>query len=343
MKALVLTGPGAAFEITDVPDPVAGPGEAVARVRACGSGLTIQHVKAGRAMIEFPGIIGHEITADIVEVGVGVMDLAIGDAVTAYYYLSCGRCRRCRDDLEPLCENSSGNVGKDCDGGYAEYIRLPARNFIRIPDRVDHQAHPAEIGVVCDAIATPYKVNKRTRTAPGETVAVFGAGGGLGIHQVMLSKWAGARVIAIDTKPRKFEACRRAGADHVVDAADGHIFEAIMDLTGGRGADIAVDYVSSSTTLDQAFRCLGVKGRMVTLGGAGQTFRADAREMLLKELDLLGSRYVTRDEITEAFELVATGEIWPLVSETCDMDGAEALHRRIEAGEVTGRAALLIG
>ena len=120
MKALVLNGPDQPFEITEIPDPIAGPGEAIAKVFACGSGLTIQHVKAGRMSADFPRIIGHEISAEIVEVGSGVSGLEIGDGVTSYYYINCGHCRWCLSGFEPLCENCLGNVGRECDGGYAE-------------------------------------------------------------------------------------------------------------------------------------------------------------------------------------------------------------------------------
>src|SRR6266545_4748004 len=178
MRALVLRAANTPFELVQVPDPVAGPGEAVARVLACGTGLTIQHYKAGRTAVAFPRIMG----------------LKIGDPVTAYYYLNCGYCRYCLSNLEPLCDNPKGLVGKECEGGYAEYIKLPAHNFIRLPAGLDHKAHPAEIGVVTDALATPYKVLKRANIKAGETVAIFGAGGGLGIHQVMMAKWARARV-----------------------------------------------------------------------------------------------------------------------------------------------------
>lgn len=310
---------------------------------ACGSGLTIQHGKAGRTALRCPRVIGHEIAGEIVEVGAGVTGLGIGDAVTAYYYLFCGRCRMCLANLEPLCENAGGNVGKDCDGGYAEYVKLPAQNFLKLPESLDHRTHPAEIGVISDALATPYKVNRRTRTGPGETVAVFGAGGGLGIHQLMLSRWAGARTIAVEIAAEKLEACRTAGADEVVNASRASVVEALKDLTGGKGVDVAVDYVSSTATLEQAVEALAPKGRMVTLGGAGQVFRVDARQMLRKELDLLGSRYVTRSEIIETLELVARGEVWPMVTDIRPMAEAEALHERIEKGAVIGRAALLIG
>jgi propanol-preferring alcohol dehydrogenase len=211
-----------------------------------------------------------------------------------------------------------------------------------LPDRLDYKAHPAEIGVITDALATPWKVLKRARVRAGETVAVFGAGGGVGIHQVMMAKWARARVIAVDIAKDKFDACRKAGADEVVDASRGDVAQALLDLTRGEGVDAAIDYVSSTTTLEAGAKALGRRGRLVTLGGAGQPFRASAMDMLLKEQDLLGSRYVTRSEILETLELVARGEVWPIVTEIRPLADADALHERVERGQVTGRAALLI-
>ena len=343
MKAMVLAGPNRPFELTTRPDPLPGPGEAVARVISCGSGLTIQHVKAGRRPgVKFPRIIGHEITGEIVAVGAGVSGLAVGDAVTAYYYLNCGHCRWCLANLEPLCAHSGGNVGLDCDGGYAEYIKLPAHIFIKLPEGLDYKEHPAEIGVITDALATPFKVLSRARVKPGETVAVFGAGGGLGIHQVMMAKWAKARVIAVDTAAEKFDACRKAGADAVVNPRDGDVVGALKDLTDGEGVDVVVDYVSATATLEAGAKALGRRGRLVTLGGAGQPFQASAMDLLHKEQELLGSRYVTRAEILATLDIVARGEVWPLVTDVRPLEEAEAVHERVERGEVIGRAALRV-
>jgi D-arabinose 1-dehydrogenase-like Zn-dependent alcohol dehydrogenase len=343
MKALMLKAPNTPFELVNVPDPTPGPGEAVAKVLACGSGLTIQHVKAGRNKANFPLIIGHEITGEIVAIGAGVRGIKTGDAVTSYFYLNCGHCRWCLDKLEPLCEHSAGNIGRECDGGYAEYIKLPAPNFIKLPDELDYKAHPAEIGVITDALATPFKVLRRAQVKAGETVAVFGAGGGLGIHQLMLAKWARARVIAVDTAANKFDACRKAGADEVVDASRGSVVEQIMELTKGRGVDVAIDYVSQTATLEAAFKSLGHKGRMVTLGGSGKPFQVSADQLLKHEQDVLGSRYVTRSEVIDTLKLVARGDVWPIVTDIRPLAEAEALHERVERGEVIGRAALLIG
>lgn len=340
MKALVLHAPGA-FSLETVPDPVAGPGEAVVKVIACGAGLTIQHVKSGRAKVEFPRIIGHEITGIVAETGPGVTHLAVGDPVTAYFYLTCGHCKWCRIDRATLCENFGGYVGRACDGGYAEYMKLPAENFLRLPDGLDWRSHPAEAGVITDAIATPVKVIRHAGIKAGETVAVFGAGGGLGIHMVMLAKWAHARVIAVDIAADKFDACRAAGAEICINPHNGNAVEALCDAFGGP-VDVVLDFVSSKETLETGVQALGRGGRLVTLGGAGRGFEVDAFRMLQRELVLMGSRYATRQEVIESLDLCARGEVWPLVTETADMAGAEALHDRVEKGLVTGRAAVLI-
>ena len=272
-----------------------------------------------------------------------VRGLAVGDAVTAYYYLNCGHCRWCLASLEPLCENSGGNVGKNCDGGYAQYIKLPAHIFIKLPAGLDYKAHPAEIGVITDALATPYKVLNRARVKAGETVAIFGAGGGLGIHQVLMAKWARAKVVAVDVARAKLDACVKAGADAVIDASACDPATALRDLTHGQGVDVAIDYVSTTATLEAGVKALGRRGRLVTLGGAGKTFQASSLEILLGEQDLLGSRYVTRTDILETLDIVARGEVWPLVSDIRPLAQAEALHERLERGEITGRAALLVG
>ena len=164
----------------------------------------------------------------------------------------------------------------------------------------------------------------------------------MGIHQVMFAEWAKARVIAIDLATSKFDACRKAGADEVVDPGSADVAEALLDLTNGQGVDVVIDYVSATSTLEAGAKALGRHGRLVTLGGAGQRFQVSAMDLLNKEQELLGSRYVTRSEILETFDIVARGEVWPLVTDVRPLEQAEAVHDRVERGEVTGRAALRI-
>jgi len=186
------------------------------------------------------------------------------------------------------------------------------------------------------------KVIRHAGVEAGETVAVFGAGGGLGIHMLMLAKWAHAKVIAVDIATDKFAACRDAGADICIDPRDDDAVEALKDISGG-GINVAIDFVSSTETLETGVQALGRGGRMVTLGGSGQTFGAHAHAMLEKELVLMGSRYATRQEVIESLELCGRGDVWPLVTEIAGMEGADALHERVEKGLVTGRAAIMIG
>ena len=131
---MVLREPGKPFVEEEYPDPVPGPGEAVAKVMACGAGLTIHHARMGRVPgVNYPLIIGHGITAVITALGEGVEGLQEGDAVTAHFYVTCGRCKWCLINRETLCENFTGYIGRQVQGAYAEYIKLPARNFIKIP------------------------------------------------------------------------------------------------------------------------------------------------------------------------------------------------------------------
>ena len=343
MKAMLLKGKNQPLVLETVPDPVPGPGEAVARVLACGAGLTVHHARAGRLPIDYPRILGHEITGEIVAVGAGVNRLKAGDPVTAYFYLNCGHCYWCRINRETLCDNFAGYVGRECDGGYAEYIKLPADNFLPIPEGLDWKKFPAEAGVICDAIATPVKVTRKARVGVTDTVAVIGAGGGLGVHMLMVSRWAHARkVIAVDTRAAKFETCLKAGADATVDASDGKVAQQLIDLTQGRGVDVVFDYVCSKDSIEAAIAGLNKGGRLVLLAGNSQRFDADAPSIMRKEIEVMGSRYATKQEVIESLELVARGDLWPIVTEKQPLAEAEAVHRQLEAGTVVGRAALMI-
>ena len=151
-----------------------------------------------------------------------------------------------------------------------------------------------------------------------------------------------SRATAVDVMASKFEACLKAGADTTIDASDGRLAEQLLEATGGKGIDVAIDFVCSASTLEAAFAALAKGGRLVMLGGHGAKFTANPGEMLRKELELLGSRYATKDEVAESLELVARGELSPIVPEKVPLAEAETVHQRLDKGLVTGRAALLI-
>jgi propanol-preferring alcohol dehydrogenase len=342
MQAVLIKGAGTPLTLETVPDPTPGPGEAVAKVHACGAGLTIHHVRAGRTAVNYPRILGHEIAGEIVAVGSGVTEVAVGDPVTAYFYLTCGHCHWCRINRETLCDNLAGHVGRDIDGGYAEYMKAPARSFIKLPPDLDWRAHPAEAGVICDAIATPVKVIRKARVDYSDTVAVFGAGGGLGLHMLQAARWAGAKkVIAVDVMASKFEACGKAGADACVDATAGRVAEQLRELTQGKGVDVAIDFVGAPECGAAALGAMNKGARLVLLAGRGKGFQLDPAVMR-NELEVMGSRYATRQEVIDALDLVARNELHAIVNEKVPLAQAEAIHQRLERGLITGRAALMI-
>ena len=345
MKALVLRAPNAPFELCNVPDPTPGPGEAVARVLACGSGLTIQHIKAGRVKVPFPRIIGHEITGEIVALGAGASGVAVGDAVTAYYYLNCGHCRNCLSQFEPLCENLAGQIGRECDGGYAEYIALPERNVVPIPDGVSD----VEAAVASDAIATPYHAcHEEARVGPGDSVLIIGAGGGVGIHMVQMARLCGGRVLAADIGDDKLALAKQWGADEVIDARSGDLAKQVMALTDGRGANACIDIVGNKQSLEAGLQSLAMLGRLVIIGAKPKSvykddpsFSIDPGYFLHRGLELHSSRYVNAAEIAQTLELVRRKRITPVITRTFALEEVETAHELIRNNQTTGRIALV--
>ena len=341
MKALILKGPNEPFTFEDVPDPIPQNGEAVAKVLACGSGLTIQHVKAGRTKVNFPIIIGHEITAEIVDLRGDCGELKVGMPVTAYFYLTCGYCKWCKINRETLCNNFKGYIGRQINGGYAEYISLPAKNFIPIPLSINYRENPIETGIISDAIATPLKVIKKARIGITDKVGVIGAGGGLGIHMLRMLNLYNVKTIAIETKQIKEKSCRDSGASEFINPNSNSKKEVIEDFTNNSGLDVVIDFVSSKSSLETGTELLGRGGRLITLGGSGEFFNIDSGNMLLKEIEVIGSRYCSKQEVIDSLNLVSRGLITPLVTEKVSPYQANDLHERIEKGNVIGRAGII--
>jgi|TARA_E500000331_G_scaffold127837_1_gene125269 propanol-preferring alcohol dehydrogenase len=341
LKALILKGPNEPFIFEDVPDPIPQNGEAVAKVLACGSGLTIQHVKSGRTKVNFPIIIGHEITAEIVDLRGDCGELKVGMPVTAYFYLTCGHCKWCKINRETLCNNFKGYIGRQINGGYAEYISLPAKNFIPIPLSINYKENPIETGIISDAIATPLKVIKKARIGITDKVGVIGAGGGLGIHMLRMLNLYNVKTIAIETKQIKEKSCRDSGASEFINPNSNSKKEVIEDFTNNSGLDVVIDFVSSKSSLETGTELLGSGGRLVTLGGSGEFFNIDSGNMLLKEIEIIGSRYCSKQEVIDSLNLVSRGLITPLVTEKVSPYQANDLHERIEKGNVIGRAGII--
>lgn len=343
MKALVLKELDGPLMLEDLPMPQPGPGEALVRVRACGLGLTLVWNRKGRGGTsgKLPRIIGHEIAGDVTQVGPFVDGFKPGDRVNVYYYLTCGNCRWCNRGRDDLCDHQAGVVGRQIDGGLAEYVKLPVRNLCHIPPEVNY----VDAAVTADAIATPVHVlRERAQLKAPDTVLIVGAGGGVGIHMVQMARVLGAsQVIAVDISAEKLALAKQNGADAVINSLEVAFDEEALRLTRGRGVDIVVEMVGVAETLERSLRSLGTGGRLVLVG----TYDTNAilplkQDSLRGECIITGTRYCARYELAEAVELVAQGRIRPTVTRICQLEEADAVLRSIERMELAGRACAVL-
>jgi propanol-preferring alcohol dehydrogenase len=339
MQAAVLHEPGGPLVIEDVPRPEPGPDEALVRVRACGLGLTLAWNRAGGRGGRIPRIMGHEIAGDVVQVGDRVERVRVGDRVCVYYYLTCGSCRWCRRGLDNLCADRRGHVGRDVDGGLAEFVSLPAANLCPIPAGVGD----VEAALAADAIATAlHVIHGRARVEAGESVLVVGAGGGVGVHVVQVARLHGAVVIAVDIDPDKLRLASEAGADHVVDASASGFDVEVARLTGGAGVDVVVELVSTDDTLRMSAACLGTGGRLVLVGSYDRRASLPVRHASLRgEASVLSSQYCTRSDLERALSLLAQGRLRAMATRLCSLADADRMLRSIERKEVAGRACVV--
>ena len=343
MKAVRLHAVGQVPLVDEVPRPTPGVGQVLVRVRACGVGLTVVHTQEGRTQSAFPlplpVIMGHEVAGELAALGPGVTDLEAGQPVVVYFYLVCGQCRNCLAGRESICLRHRGYVGRQLDGGYAEYVVLPRLNVIPVAPGVDWEA----AAIATDAIATPIHVMRdRARVHPGDTVVVVGAGGGVGVHCVQVAKLFGARVIAVDRGENKLRAATEAGADAALDASKGPWDGEVRRLTEGRGADAVADFVASTETLNLALNALALSGRIVILGVDPQaSLQIPTARLLRGEVGVIGSRYASRAEVFEAVELVRHGQVRPVIWARGRLEDVPRLHALLAGHQVIGRAAII--
>jgi propanol-preferring alcohol dehydrogenase len=348
MRAMLLHELGGRLTPAEVPIPKLGPNDALVRVRAAGVGLTLAIMRSNPGLVtRYPRIIGHEVAGDLVEVGSEVEGFRPGDRVTCHFYLTCKLCRYCRSGRETLCPSFRGYVGMACDGGFAEYMALPALNLCRLPSGLGY----LDAAIAADAICTPLHVCRaEAQIGPGDDVLVVGAGGGVGIHMVQMARLCGGRVMAVDLGAEKLNMTKEVGADGVMDAAATPDWvSGVLAWTEGRGVDAAIDLVATAVTLPMCLASLARGGRLVIVGNrpmavfkADPTFPVDPGTVLLRGLEIHGSRYVSMAELAQTLEIVRRGLVRPIVTRTFPLEGADGALRLVEEGRVVGRAALLL-
>lgn len=305
MKAVRLTGIGSLLEGQEIAVPSLSASDVLIRVRAAGICHSDAHYRAGVSPVKpLPMTLGHEVAGTVEQIGAAVRNLQPGDRVCIHYLTTCGECGFCRAGNEQFCP-SAEMIGKHRDGGYAEFIAVPERSVFRLPDEI-----PFEQGAIlmCSSATSWHALNK-ARLQPGETVAVFGAGG-LGVSAIQLAHHRGAaRVFAIDINPGKLELAARFGAIAINASAHDPV-EQLRELTDGRGVDVALELVGLPLTMRQAVQSLAILGRAALVGLTTDSFEiAPYAELINKEAELIGVSDHLASEIPELLELARTGKL----------------------------------
>lgn len=303
MRAVRLVAPGRPLEAATVPVPEVGPGDVLVRVRAAGICHSDAHYRSGRAPSNpLPLTLGHEVAGTIERAGPGVTTHRAGDRVVLHYNVTCGHCARCAAGTEQFCAECR-MLGHHRDGGYAEFIAVPAANAIPLPASIGF----APCATLMCASATSYHALRKGRLAAGETVAVFGAGG-LGQSAVQIARAFGARtVLAVDINPARLALAERHGAI-AIDARAGDPVAAIRSRTGG--VDVALEVIGLAATMRQAVQSLGPFGRAVLVGLADQPMLLDTYgELLGKEAEVIGCNDHLLSELAPLLALAAGGAL----------------------------------
>jgi alcohol dehydrogenase len=287
MKALVYEGPGSK-DWKEVPDPgVWEDTDAIVRVDAttiCGTDL---HILKGDVPEVTPGrILGHEAVGTVVEIGAGVKDLVVGDRVLVSCITSCGRCRYCRESRYGQCLGGGGWIlGHLIDGTQAELVRVPFADTstFKIPDGVDDE----QILMLSDILPTGYEVGVLNgRVEPGDTVAVVGAGP-VGLAAILGSKlFSPSHVIAIDLADSRLEAAKIFGADITVNNSREDAVAAIHELTGGLGADVAIEAVGVPESFELCTELVRPGGRVANVGVHGVPVSLHLEKLWIKNVSI---------------------------------------------------------
>jgi (R,R)-butanediol dehydrogenase/meso-butanediol dehydrogenase/diacetyl reductase len=308
----------------DVPEPSPGPGQVKALVNLVGiCGTDLKEYAAGPCMIppdKAPVILGHEFAGRVVAVGGGVTEFKVGDRVTGLGYWCCGQCYYCRRGLYNLCLNSDF-TGLTKDGCMAEYLVAPDYSFYRLPDSVSD-----EVGTLVEPLAVSLHAVRQGKVRPGDTVAIVGDGT-IGLCSLLAARVAGAAAVYIVAKHKgRGKMASAMGATAVIYLDDGDPVARLGDLTGGLGADVAIECVGQPDTPQLTVQLARRGGTAVIVGVFERPGSFDFSSMTFSERTLVGSS-IYIDEAKTAIALLADGRIDPgrLISATVPFKDAVAM------------------
>ncbi len=323
MKAVRLVKVGSPLALQEIPVPEIGDKDVLIRVHAAGICHSDSHYRAGRSPVRpLPMTLGHEVAGVIEGIGDEVKTLKAGDRVCLHYNITCGECSFCGTGNEQFCPRVL-MIGHFMNGGYAEYIAVPARNALLLPPEIPF----AQGATLMCASATAFHSLRKSRLRAGETAAIIGVGG-LGMSAVQLARAFGAiEIFAVDIREESLALAAAYGARPVHARKVDPVAE-IRRLTEGRGVDVAIEMLGSPVTMQQAVRCLAPMGRAVFVGISDEAVTFDTyREVLGNEAEIIGCSDHLLSELPTVIEMARRGvlDTARIVTRSVPLD-AEAIN-----------------
>ncbi len=305
MRSVQLVQLGHALQDVEVPVPEIGPADVLVRIAACGICHSDAHYRAGISPIaHLPVTPGHEIAGTIECLGRGVDAFRPGDRVCVHYLAHCGACKFCLRGNEQFCPEVQ-MIGKHRNGGYAEFIKVPARSVVALPDEIAF-AHGAIM--MCSSATALHALNK-TRLKPGESVAIFGFGG-LGYSALQLARaFDCGAIYVVEINAAKLASAAMLGAIPISTTA-GDPVQQIRDAIDGKGVDVSIELVGSTVTMRQAIQCLGILGRaaIVALSREAMSF-FPYTELINKEAEVIGVSDHLASELPSLLHYAQSGKL----------------------------------
>jgi 2-desacetyl-2-hydroxyethyl bacteriochlorophyllide A dehydrogenase len=321
-----------------VADPDVQPDHVVVETEYAGICGTDLHIYRGEFhdRVRFPAVTGHEFGGVIREVGRNVKDLKAGDRVAVDPIISCHNCPACLSGQINACRTLK-LLGVDLDGGFGQYVAMPASRAFHLPDNV-----PMTYAPMVEMYGLGHHILQRGQVQPGETVAILGVGKlGLCVLDVLCHSAGAARAIAVDLQPLRLETARRLGAEHAIDVTHDDPVERVMDLTQGVGVDCVIECVGHyhvvkgrEAPLAQAVKMIRNGGRIVTAGLGEQLSPVHFKTLVIKEAQIIASR-VTLGEFPRALRLMSKGLLHPelLVTDQMALRDITAAFAKVDRDE----------
>ncbi|MBX5330729.1 NAD(P)-dependent alcohol dehydrogenase [Rhodococcus fascians] len=340
MRAVQVVGYHKNLEMTEVPIPeVQGPLDVIVRIGGAGVCRTDLHILEGqwaeKSGVTLPYTIGHENAGWVHAVGSAVTNVREGDKVILHPLVTCGLCRACRSGDDVHCETSDF-PGIDTNGGYADYLRTNARTVVKIDDSLE----PSAVAALADAGLTAYHAAAKAarRLTPRDKCVVIGAGGLGHIGIQVLEALSPAELIVIDRNADAVKLALTLGADHAV-VADGSQVDQVMELTGGFGAEVVLDFVGENGSTAEGLAMTRRAGDYHVIG-YGENVDVPTIDLVSAEKNIVGNLVGSYNDLCDLMSLAARGAV-NLHTQTYALDDFQSAIDDLDNGRVRGRAILV--